>query len=211
LQPLWGDIPDWVFDSVSSLMLSLRLSDSLTYNHCFRVGEGSRRFAEALGLNEYEQKVAEFSGLLHDVGKCGISKSILEKPARLDEREMKTMMEHPVLSAKIIEPLAHHQFFKDVMPGVLHHHERIDGLGYPYGLKDEQIPLFARLILIVDTYDAMTETRPYRKGLPKERVFDELQKFSGKQFDQALVKIFLESFVDWEKGLGRRPVILKAA
>lgn len=150
-----------------------------------------------MGLNEYEQKVAEFSGILHDIGKMGIDKEIILKPGKLDAREMDIMRSHPVLSAEIVQPLTHHQFFKDILPGVRNHHERLDGEGYPDKKIGEAIPLFARIILVVDTYDAMSETRSYRKGLPNDIIYKELTRCSGTQFDPQIVRIFLEAHKTW--------------
>jgi HD-GYP domain-containing protein (c-di-GMP phosphodiesterase class II) len=195
----WGNIPPWAYDAALSIMQSLKLSDPETYYHCCRVGEASRKLAKSAGLNEYEQKIAEFSGLFHDVGKIGVDKSIIHKPGKLDAAETEKMKEHPILSVKIIQPLSDDAFFKDLVPGVKHHHERIDGLGYPDRIIGDAIPLISRVILIVDTYDAMTQNRAYRKGLPIDVVYAELKRFAGTQFDEQLVRIFLESHPTWNK------------
>lgn len=193
----WGDIPNWSYDSVQSLLAGLKVVDPATYAHCLRVGALAKKLAKAMGLNEYEQKVAEFSGILHDIGKMGIDKEIILKPGKLDAREMDIMRSHPVLSAEIVQPLTHHQFFKDILPGVRNHHERLDGEGYPDKKIGEAIPLFARIILVVDTYDAMSETRSYRKGLPNDIIYKELTRCSGTQFDPQIVRIFLEAHKTW--------------
>jgi HD-GYP domain-containing protein (c-di-GMP phosphodiesterase class II) len=96
-----------------------------------------------------------------------------------------------------LTPLTHIGFFKDMLPGVRHHHERVDGAGYPDGIENDKIPLSARIILIADTYDAMTTTRPYRRGLDSEIAYKELKKFSGRQFDRQLVQIFLKAHPTW--------------
>lgn len=196
----WGDVPDWAFDSAQSLIQCLKSVDPVTAAHCCRVGELSRKLAEAAGLNEYEQRMAEFSGLFHDIGKIGVSQEIIAKPGKLDPREISLMKEHPVLSEKIIEPLAFHDFFKEILPAIRGHHERVDGQGYPDKLRGDEVPLLARVILIVDTYDAMSETRAYRKGLPVDVVYAELLKFSGTQFDAQLTKIFLQAHPTWSPG-----------
>lgn len=194
---LSGDIPSWSYDSVQSLLMGLKISDPATYAHCLRVGELARKLAKSMGLSEYEQKVAEFSGILHDIGKMGIDKEIILKPGKLDASEMDIMRSHPVLSAEIVQPLTHHGFFKDVLPGVRNHHERIDGEGYPDKKMGEAIPLFARIILVVDTYDAMSETRSYRKGLPTDIIYKELTRCSGTQFDPQIVRVFLQAHKTW--------------
>jgi HD-GYP domain-containing protein (c-di-GMP phosphodiesterase class II) len=195
----WGDIPEWALDTARVIMETVRVKDPETYSHCARVGRGARLLAQAAGLNEYEQKVAEFSGLFHDIGKIGISDSILLKPAKLTDEEYKIMQSHPELSAQIIQPMAHVKFFADLLPGILHHHERIDGKGYPQKIGGDEIPLAARIILIADTFDAITATRAYRKGLPAEVAQKELRDFAGRQFDAQLVQIFLDAQPFWAK------------
>ncbi len=179
-------------------MQSLKIVDPLTFYHCCRVGEYSRKLARDAGLDPYEQKLAEFSGLFHDVGKIGIPQVIIHKPAKLDLDEFNAMKKHPELSEQIVQVLGEQTFFKNMLPSIRGHHERIDGTGYPDNLAGDQIPLLARVILIVDTYDAMTQTRSYRKGLPIEAVYSELQKYAGTQFDSQLVKIFLQAQPQWE-------------
>ena len=195
----WNDIPDWALAKTQEIMAKVLEKDPETYWHCVRVGRGAKLLAEAAGLNEYECKVIETSGLFHDVGKVGVPSEILLKPAKLTEEEYKVMMSHPGMSVELIKPLFHLQFFKDMEAGVLHHHERIDGKGYPFQLEGDEIPLSARIILIVDTFDAMTVDRAYRKGLTPEVAFQELQTFAGRQFDAQLVKLFVEAKPFWAK------------
>ncbi|HEY1080379.1 MAG TPA: HD domain-containing phosphohydrolase [Bdellovibrio sp.] len=195
----WGDIPAWTYEAAQSLMQSLKLVDPVTYAHCCRVGEMSRKLARDIGLSEYEQKVAEFAGLFHDIGKIGIPQSIIAKPGKLDAEEYALMQGHSVLSESIINPFAHHNFFADLLPGVRGHHERIDGTGYPDKKRGDEVPLIARLILVVDTYDAMSETRAYRKGLSDDIIYAELTRCAGTQFDAQLVKEFLQTHKTWAK------------
>jgi len=193
----WGDIPDLSPNIAAAILEALRQKDPYTFAHCCRVSRYCRLMAKSAGLNEFEQKVIEYAGLFHDVGKIAVPESVLLKPGRLSEEEDQLMRAHPLKSADIIEKFSHIPFFRSMLPGIKHHHERIDGLGYPDGIEGENIPLFARMILVVDTYDAMTTTRPYRKGLSKEIAYQELELFSGKQFDAALVKVFLDSHPHW--------------
>lgn len=195
----WGDIPDWSYDSVKSLLEALKAVEPSTYHHCLRVGEYSRKLAVAMGLNEFETKVAEFSGLLHDIGKIGIDRGVLLKPGKLDPHELDIIRSHSVISEEIIKPFAAHPFFKQILPAVRGHHERLDGEGYPDKLMGEEIPLMSRIILVVDTYDAMSEDRIYRKGLPDDIIYAELKRCSGSQFDPQLVKIFLQVHESWLK------------
>ncbi len=192
-----GDIPEWIYPAVESIMVSLKVVDTYTFYHCIRVGEYSRQLAKNLGLTDYQQKIAQFSGLLHDVGKMGIDRAILHKPSKLDVSEFQRMKDHPELSEVIVKPLAVHEFFQQVLPAVRGHHERIDGCGYPDGLSADEIPIIARLILIVDTLDAMGSDRPYRKGMETEIIYKELKKYAGSQFDEQLVKVFIESHKHW--------------
>lgn len=188
----WDDVPDWALETARTLLEAVKAKDEHTFYHCCRVGRGARRLAKALGLNEYEQSVLEFSGLFHDIGKAQIPLEILQKPARLDKNEIEIMKSHPLKSAEMIAHLDHVPFIRFLMPGIRLHHEKVDGTGYPYGLKGEAIPLPARLIAVVDTFDAMTNQRPYRKPLPMEKAIQELLDFSNLQFDPQLVRVFLD-------------------
>jgi HD-GYP domain-containing protein (c-di-GMP phosphodiesterase class II) len=152
-----------------------------------------------MGLSEYEQLVAEFSGLLHDIGKMGIDLEVLHKPAKLSDEEYQLVMSHPVLSERILAPLNVHPFFKQIAPAVRGHHERVDGRGYPDKLQGDQIPLMARVVLVVDTLDAMSQERSYRKGMPIDLVYKELERCAGTQFDSKMVKVFVESHKFWAK------------
>ncbi|MCC2680001.1 MAG: integral protein [Pseudobdellovibrio sp.] len=198
----WGDIPDWTYDSVRGLLEALKAVEPSTYYHCLRVGEYCRKLAREAGLNEYEQKVAEFSGLLHDIGKIGIERSVLLKPGKLDPHELDIMRNHSIISEQIIKPFENHQFFKEIIPAVRGHHERLDGEGYPDKLIGDEIPLISRVILVVDTYDAMSENRIYRKGLPDDIIYAELKRCAGTQFDRQLVNTFLQAHSHWQHEKG---------
>lgn len=194
----WGDIPDWSYDSVKSLLEALKAVEPSTYTHCLRVGEYSRKLAAAMGMNEFEQKVAEFAGILHDIGKIGIERNILLKPGKLDAHELDVMQSHSIISEQIIQPFTAHPFFKQILPAVRGHHERLDGEGYPDKLMGDEIPLISRVILVVDTYDAMSVDRIYRKGLNDEIIYAELKRCSGTQFEPELVRIFLSVHASWK-------------
>jgi HD-GYP domain-containing protein (c-di-GMP phosphodiesterase class II) len=188
----WDNIPEWSAEVAQEILSSVKEKDPFTYFHCARVGRGSRKLAKAIGLNEFEQAVLEFSGLFHDIGKVKIPHEILVKPGRLEKPEIEVMKAHPQLSAGMIEHLANVPFFRFLLPGIKYHHERFDGEGYPFNMRAEGIPLFARLIAVVDAYDAMTNARPYRNPLPEEKVIQEIKEFSGRQFDDRLARYFLE-------------------
>lgn len=195
----WTDIPAWALEASKTIMDQVRSRDQETFNHCVRVSRGCRLLAKSAGYGEAEQKVLEFAGLFHDIGKIAIPLEILNKPAKLTKEEYELMKSHPERSVQIMEPLQQVEFFKRLIPGVLYHHERFDGAGYPHGVYGEKIPMEARLILVVDTFDAMTADRAYRKGLPKEVAYKELSDCSGNQFDPRFVEIFLEAHPSWNK------------
>jgi len=188
----WDDIPDWALETARQILAEVKKVDEQTFLHCCRVGRGSRRLAKALGMNEFEQSVLEFSGLFHDIGKVNIPSDILIKPAKLTKDEMEIMKSHPIKSAEMIAHLDHVPFIRFLMPGIRCHHEKVDGTGYPYGLTGEKIPLPARLIAVVDTFDAMTNHRPYRKPLAVDKAIQELLDYSSRQFDPHMVRVFLD-------------------
>src|SRR5262249_43010664 len=142
----------------------------------------------------------------HDIGKIGIPDHVLLKPTRLTRAEFEIMKSHPVRSARILEKVS---VLANLIPGIKHHHERFDGLGYPDGLRGHEIPLYARIILIADTYDAMTSTRPYRLALDKDVAFAELRNCASTQFDPALVEVFISAMQKQENGQGTPGRILK--
>ncbi len=195
----WNDIPDWTTDVTKALLQALKAKDPHTFFHCCRVGKAARLLGKAAGLNEYEQHVLEYSGIYHDIGKIAIPDEVLFKPAKLTRDEYRLMKLHPVQSMEVIAPLMGESFFKDIAPGVELHHERLDGTGYPYGLAEKDIPIMTRIVSIVDSVDAMVSSRPYCKGMPMERVISELKRCSGTQFDEALVRIYLDAYKFWEK------------
>ena len=212
----WDDIPDWSVKFAQELLDSVKEKDPFTFFHCARVGRGSRQLARAIGLNEFEQAILEYSGLFHDVGKAHVPREILAKPGRLTKEEIAIMQMHPTLSAEMIQHLDNVPFFRFMLPGIKYHHEKVEGTGYPHALRGDGIPLFARVIAVVDAYDAMVHARPYRNPLPEEKAIQELQAFSGRQFDYHLVKAFLDLLPHIKKEAEQTdeviiPQIIKAA
>lgn len=171
-----------------AILSALDAKDHYTYGHSMRVAYYSLTLGRERGLSEEELYDLELAALFHDIGKIGTPDSVLLKPTRLDEDEFLEMKKHPMRSHQILQGFDQ---FEEIAKCAKHHHERFDGRGYPDGLKAKEIPLFARILLIADTFDAMTSTRPYRKGLAFEMAFAELEEFSGTQFDPELVKIFI--------------------
>lgn len=193
----WEKVPPWAKIITQLLLRSLRERDPYTYGHCLRVARNARLLAKAAGLSEEEQRIIEISGLFHDLGKIGIPDRILLKAGRLTPEEEAVIQEHPVKSVEILKPLVKVPFFKAMIPGIRHHHERMDGAGYPDRIQGKDIPLFARIILIADTYDAITTTRSYRTRRPPEFAYQEIKQFSGRQFDPHLTQIFLKAHPKW--------------
>ena len=176
--------------AVRSILQALDMKDHYTFGHSMRVAFYSLALGRELNLNSEQLYELELAALFHDIGKIGIPDSVLLKPERLSQEEFEIMKEHPSKSAEILEGF---DVFSDIAKYAKHHHERYDGRGYPSKLKKEEIPLFSRIILISDTFDAMTSTRPYRNGLPYETAFAELEKYSGSQFDPNLAQAFIRA------------------
>lgn len=161
--------------------------------HSMRVGDYSRLIAKRLGLKEEEAERIKAAALLHDIGKIGISDRILEKKEPLTAAERNIIRSHAQQGADILRPFKE---FEALLPGVLHHHERYDGSGYPAGLAGDAIPLAARIIAVADTYDSISSDRPYRPAAGRDRAVAELAACSGTQFDPRVVAAFIEAMVE---------------
>ncbi len=159
-----------------------------TSGHSERVAELSSRIARAMGLREKEIEALQRGGLLHDIGKIGIPLAILDKPDRLTDQEYGEIKNHPLIGAKILEPI---EAYQDIIPLVAQHHERYDGTGYPAGLKGEEIDQGARIMAVADVWDALVSERPYREGWVGERARDLIVNSSGSHFDPEVVNAFL--------------------
>ncbi len=181
---------DMMFNVSLALSLAIEKRDIYTGGHTKRVVEYSMMIAEKLGYTVEKKDKLKMSAILHDVGKIAVPDSILNKQGKLTKKEFDIMKTHPIVGANIISSMKD-KLLEDVTEGVLHHHEHYDGSGYPYGIKEKNIPEFARIIAIVDSYDAMTTDRPYRKALSKKEAHNELIINRGKQFDPTFVDIFL--------------------
>jgi HD-GYP domain-containing protein (c-di-GMP phosphodiesterase class II) len=148
-----------------------------------------------MGVPQNDLKDIELAALLHDVGKIGVSEAVLQKEGKLTDDEFREIKKHPVVGAEILSSIKQ---LKAALPGIRYHQERYDGKGYPEGLSGECIPLFARIIAVADTFDAMTSDRPYRKALPDQTALGEIERCAGAQFDTVCVKAFMKGY---EKGL----------
>ena len=172
----------------------LDLKDLNTGVHSTRLAEWGMRVGQELGLEEAELQNLEVAALLHDIGKMGIPDSILRKPGRLDADEYTLMKKHPEYGWAVLRMLPG---FERAALDILHHHESFDGKGYPAGLKETEIPVVSRIVSVIDAFDAMVSSRPYRKGLPSEEAVRRLILASGTQFDPVVVQCFL-SFAQTE-------------
>jgi len=182
-------------ETIRALAAAIDAKDPYTKGHSERVSETSVALAQELNLTDKDIENIEYTALLHDIGKIGIADNILGKNSSLTDKEFDKIKEHPVMGAKIIEPV---DFLKNSYEAIYHHHEKYDGKGYPDGLKEKDIPLLSRIIAVADAYDAMGSDRPYRKKLNKVKILKELKDQSGKQFDPEVVKALI-SVLDRER------------
>lgn len=175
--------------AMRALIVSEESRDPYLRGHSRHVTEYAIAIADKMGLSDSEKKHIEYAGYLHDIGKVGISDTILHKPGKLDEEEWKVIKKHPVMALDILAPL---KFLPEEKVMIRHHHERYDGGGYPDGLKGEEIPFGSRILSVADSFDAMNSKRPYRPPLPKEKIISEFKESRGIQFDPKVVDIFLD-------------------
>jgi putative nucleotidyltransferase with HDIG domain len=177
---LIGALEQGYLDTIRSLAAAVDAKDPYTRGHAQRVAALSVEIGRELGLGRDALQALEYGGILHDIGKIGIPDAILAKRASLTEDEMALVRAHPVVGAEIVAGV---EFLKDALPAIRHHHERWDGTGYPAGLAGEAIPLVARIVNIVDTWDACTSHRPYQDALPADLVAAILDGLKGAQTD----------------------------
>jgi len=166
----------------------LDLKDLNTGVHSTRLAEWGLRVGQELGLDENTLHNLEVAALLHDIGKVGIPDAILRKPGKLDAEEYSLIKKHPDYGWAVLRMLPG---FESAALDILHHHESVDGSGYPAGLRNSEIPIVSRIVCVIDAYDAMVSSRPYRKGLPFEEAARRLTACSGTQFDAVVVRSFL--------------------
>ena len=176
-------------ETVSSLVAAVDAKDAYTKGHQERIARLAQLIGEAMGLPAGELDLIRQAAILHDIGKIGVPESILMKRNALTEEEYEIIKKHPVIGAEILSPV---QFLKEVVPLVLYHHERFDGLGYPEGLKGTQIPLCARVICVADAIDAMLSDRPYSDKKTLEMIKEELVRHADTQFDPQIVEVILK-------------------
>lgn len=194
---LYRDMDATFIGTLEALVAAIDAKDPYTRGHSQRVAALSRDLARAVGLDEASAKRIHIAGLVHDVGKIGVSEVVLCKPGRLDEEEFAHIRAHPEIGWRILKDIPQ---FEGVLDGVLWHHERWDGRGYPHGLSGASIPLVARIIALADSFDAMSTNRTYRSKRPSGEVLLEIRRCAGAQFDPALVEPFLAlDFAEYER------------
>ena len=176
-------------ETIAALVTAIDAKDKYTRNHSKNVARVAVTLAQGLKLSAREIQTIEYGALLHDIGKIGIPEGILNKNGTLEHEEYEKMKSHPVIGVKILQPVGFLQSTSDI---IHHHHERIDGKGYPDGLKNEDIPFEARLVSIADAWDAMISDRSYRKRMSTEQALYELQNHAGSQFDAYMIKAFVD-------------------
>jgi HD-GYP domain-containing protein (c-di-GMP phosphodiesterase class II) len=196
---LFSELKELFIGSLKALTRSIDAKDRYTRGHSERVAFISKWIAERLaetepglvGNQEQIQKIY-LAGLLHDIGKIGIDEKLLCKAGRLTTRERNRLRTHPSIGANILASIKQ---MRDIIPGVLYHHERIDGSGYPTGLKGDQIPLMGKIVGLADCFDAMTSERTYRNALSLEQTLAEIESRLGTQFDKKVGEVFIKSDV----------------
>jgi HD superfamily phosphohydrolase YqeK len=184
---LYRQQAEFLADVVRALTSAIDAKDPYTCGHSDRVAQIAVRLAEHLGCTPKELETIYLSGLLHDIGKIGIDDHVLRKPGKLTEAEYEHIKLHAEIGYRILKDLRQ---LGQVLPAVRHHHEAWNGSGYPLGLAGEEIPLYARIVAVADSFDAMSSDRPYRRGMEDERLDEVLRAGAGKQWDRSVVEAF---------------------
>lgn len=189
LQDTYEKLEKSYMESIQTLRYTVEAKDTYTRGHSDRVSEFSVLIGKYLNLSEDDLRTLKIGGLFHDIGKIGVPDSILLKTDKLTDDEYSEIKNHPTIGAHILSTAT---IFQNLVPIVKHHHEKFDGNGYPSKLKGEDIPYFARITAIADTFDAMTSKRTYRDALPLDIVRNEFVKCRGSQFDPELCDVFID-------------------
>jgi HD-GYP domain-containing protein (c-di-GMP phosphodiesterase class II) len=176
--------------TVKALAAAIDGKDKYTRGHSERVSRISVAIGKRLGMGDEELETLRMSALLHDVGKIAIDDAILKKPTTLSEAEFEIMKTHPQRGYKIMSQIP---AMKDFLPGMYMHHEMVNGMGYPQGLKGDQIPLQAKIVSVADTFDAMTIDRPYQKGMDLPSALERLRSFIGTRYDPIVVEALIDA------------------
>ncbi len=190
---LFEDVHDLMMGLIHSLTSAVDAKDAYTCGHSERVALLTRQLAREMRLPEQSVERFYMAGLLHDVGKIGVPERVLQKEGKLTDVEFDLIKKHPEIGARILKDVKQ---IEDILPGVLHHHERWDGRGYPRGVAGKDIPLMGRVICLADSFDAMTSNRTYRQAMPLEVAIEEIKRSAGTQFDPELAEVFVGIGVD---------------
>lgn len=190
---LFEDIEELFYGTIRALVATIEAKDRYTHGHSERVTEFAMAIAESMGLSPDELDMVRLAGILHDIGKIAVPERVLNKPSRLSEAEFLLIKNHPVHGAEILKHISN---IDPVIDGVLHHHEKWNGTGYPDGLAGEEIPLVARILAVADAFDAMTSSRPYRSNFGIEQVIREFERCADDHFDGNIVKHFVRLLKD---------------
>ncbi len=185
----YKELEDLFLRLITVMVNTLDAKSPWTKGHSERVAEFSETIARNMGLDDDVTKDIRLAGILHDLGKIGTYDYLLDKPSKLTDEEFIVIKRHPAKGAEILSGIKQ---LKKVIPLIRHHHERIDGKGYPDRLAGDEIPLGARILHVADSFDSMTADRPYRKSPGTDYAISELMKWSGSQFDSNVVAAFLE-------------------
>ena len=183
--------------TMAALCQAVETKDFYTRGHSERVSRGATMLARQIGMGAERVEAIGYAGMLHDVGKLGVPTKVLQKTGPLTEEELAAIQLHPMRGLEIVRQIG---FLTEALDGIMHHHERMDGKGYPMGLAGDEIPEFARVIAVADAFDSMTSTRSYRGARSVEEAVAELRKCSGLQFDPMLVDAFIAALTRqrWE-------------
>jgi putative nucleotidyltransferase with HDIG domain len=176
--------------TMAALCQAVETKDFYTRGHSERVSKASVMIAREIGFNSERVEAIRHAGMLHDIGKLGVPTLVLQKSGALTEEEYAAIQLHPMRGLEIVREIG---FLDEALAGIMHHHERMDGKGYPLGLTGDEIPEFARVIGVADAFDSMTSTRSYRGARPVEEAVTELRRWSGAQFDPVMVDAFIAS------------------
>jgi response regulator RpfG family c-di-GMP phosphodiesterase len=192
-------------ETVHAFAAAIDIKDRYTQGHSVRVGKYSEVIAREMGWSDDEVEGITIAGYLHDIGKLIVDLSVINSPERFSAKDSKEMSRHPSAGYEILSPISHP--YADIPLMARYHHERMDGNGYPDGLKGDQIPTGARIVTLADSFDAMTTDRPYRKKLPLEDVLEDFRANTGTQFDPQVVCAFCRAFLKEIEGTRERRLL----
>lgn len=190
---LYTELHRTYMSTVRAFVSSLEAKDTYTRGHSERVADYARVLGESLGMSRHEMDMLVFGAVLHDIGKIGVAEGILNKPGPLTPEEWRVVRAHPEMGARIVSNI---EYLEPAVGLILHHHERIDGRGYPHGLVGSDIEFGTRIVTVVDSFDAMTTNRPYRKAMHVSRAITLLRGNAGRQFDPEIVERFIDLLED---------------